>query len=185
MAYPVEGASVTPEGTTNPAVLLPPPGFTNPPPDFRGGRFPRGMCRMAARILEPTDPLEPMNRQFGPPPGGPDFRPRPEDTGPGGGPRGNRPPDTGPMDTGNRPRLPFWARALGVKRGRVSFTDQEAGIARTGARDFHGRFRATCVDDIWLRAVIISSPAFPPSARAGLGQFGQNVGTSDPSRARQ
>jgi signal transduction histidine kinase len=133
---PIEGASVNPEGATNPTVVLP-----GPPPDFtnglRGG-FPRRVsppdvtnsvtADLATNNPPDTNAVADNTTNSQPPPSSPN-RPR-------GGGRG-RPP---------------WLRGM-------SDADYSAFIAR---RELHGlvltmsteNFQAICTRDLWLRFII-------------------------------
>jgi signal transduction histidine kinase len=135
MVYPVEGATVTPEGAPaqTPTVVAPPfREFTNANPEaFRGRGFPRR----------------------GPRPDGPE-------PGLGPGPDGAPPiginimeRDSRPREGENRPpRRPFWARGL----------DEAAYQSLIKKRELHGlaiamstdTLQAICRQDLWLRCVI-------------------------------
>jgi signal transduction histidine kinase len=158
MVYPVEGATVTPEGTTNqsPTVVVPPfRDITNANPDaFRGRGFPRRETRPDSS---------------GPGPG--TNRPPPPDTnfsGTNAMDRDDRSREDRPRD--DRPRRPFWARGL----------DEEAFQAFIKKRELHGlaitmstdTIQALCQQDLWQRGIIAF---FAAISAAGVGWAWRNL----------
>jgi signal transduction histidine kinase len=143
---PIEGASVSPEGATNPTVVIPPfpRNLTND-----GGPRPRNVSRREPR---PDENNFPGTNDFAatnfPPP--PSNGPASGELSPPPAPRDeNRPPDDRPRG-GNR--RPPWMRGM-------SDADFKALVAK---RELHGlvlamstdNYRAICTDDWWLRFVI-------------------------------
>ena len=139
--WPVNGASVGPEGTNNPMVVLPIfPNFTNGAPrdgrDFsrRNMRPPDGGTNLAGTNEPPGTNPPPMMGEGGPPPLPPNG--------------GNRPPDGGDR----RPRRPPWMYGMSDADFR----------AYASAHELHGlvlvmsteTYRATCTHDLWLRCII-------------------------------
>jgi signal transduction histidine kinase len=132
---PIEGASVNPEGATNPMVVLPgpPAGFTN---SLRG-EFPRrvsppDVTNSAAADLATNNP--------------PDTNAVAENT------TNSQPPPSNRPRGGGRGRPP-WLRGM-------SDDDYRAFIAR---RELHGlvltmsteNFQAICTRDLWMRFIIV------------------------------
>ncbi len=148
MVYPIEGADVTN------TVLLPPPGFTNNPPDFRNR--PRRDMRMDGPGPGPGPEFgtngPPGDRGFGPPPppDGPGPHPGMDAGGTNVMAHDQRPPD---REMG--PRLPFWARAAGL--------DEKQFLALIKKQELHGlvlamstdTFQSVCLHDLWLREIIL------------------------------
>jgi signal transduction histidine kinase len=138
---PVEGASVSPEGATNPTVVIPP--FSRNPTngagrsrDF-GRRDPRpDGNNFTNEVADTNFPPPPSNGEIGP-------LPPPND--------GNRPPEAGERPRGSN-RRPPWMRGM-------SDADFKALIAK---RELHGlvlalstdNYREVCTHDLWLRCVI-------------------------------
>jgi signal transduction histidine kinase len=136
---PIEGASVNPEGETNPTVVLPPP-----PPGFTNGL--RGFQRREPRPDDTNFANAPDITTNNPPDTNAVAQNAP----------GNEPPPP-PPDSDNRPRgggrgRPPWMRGM-------SDADYRALIAR---RELHGlvltmsteNFQAVCTRDLWLRFII-------------------------------
>jgi signal transduction histidine kinase len=122
--YPIEGASVTQEGSTNAAPILLPP-FTN---TFRDG--PRGASRRDGR---PPPPNATNFSAEPPPPPPPDGDGRP----PGGEPR---------------PRRPFWARGLNDQDYQALIQKRELhGVVLSLSTE---NYLAIARNDLWLRFVI-------------------------------
>jgi signal transduction histidine kinase len=126
MVYPIEGASVTQEGITNPLapVLLPP--FTNSMREGRPRREPRppdiGLSNSVSRASND------------PPPFGDRERPPP------------------PPEGESRPRRPFWARRLNEKEYQDVIQKRELhGLVLAMSTD---TFQAAALHDLWLRFVI-------------------------------
>ena len=139
---PVEGASISPEGATNPTVVLPSfPRMTNGEPRQRD--FPRREPRTNENNLAGTNEFSPTN--FPPPPTNGEMSPPPPPN------DENRPPDGGDRPRGGN-RRPPWMRGM-------SETDFKAFIAK---RELHGlvlamstdNYRAVCTHDWWLRFII-------------------------------
>lgn len=136
---PVEGASVSPEGATNPTVVIPsfPRNLTN-----GGGSRPRDFARREPRADE-TNAVGFSAANFPPPPTNGEMTPPPND--------GNRPPDGGDRPRGGN-RRPPWMRGM-------SDADFKALVAK---RELHGlvlamstdNYREVCTHDLWLRGVI-------------------------------
>ncbi|MFO1475621.1 MAG: ATP-binding protein [Verrucomicrobiota bacterium] len=134
MVYPVEGATVSPEGTPNATTVVLPPfrDFTNNSPEA----FRRGFPRRDGR-----DPGPP------PPPGA-----EPAPPGTNGSTNAMEPPPR-PREPDSRPHRPFWARGL----------DEDAYQALIKKRELHGlaivmstdTLEAACEHDIWQRTVIL------------------------------
>src|SRR5262249_27064240 len=134
--YPIEGANVSPEGSTNPPapLLL----LTNSLRDGGGRPFNRRE-RPEPPPNEPSASNTPPAFDAAHPPPPPDGAPPPEKEG--------RPPTRD-----SRPRRPFWARGLNDK-------DYQALIEK---RELHGvvlampldAFQAFCLHDLWVRFVI-------------------------------
>jgi signal transduction histidine kinase len=174
MVYPVEGARVTPEGTTNTSTVVLPPFrdlTNNPPESFRRG-FRRDRPEGAGPGSEPKpDGPPPERRPEGPPP-----EPRSEDsnsTNASGVDRENRPRES------FRPRRPFWARGMEDK-------DYQALIQK---RELHGlvlamstdTFQAICLHDLWLRCIIAF---FSGISAAGVALAWRNVAKSSELQLR-
>jgi signal transduction histidine kinase len=139
---PIEGASVNPEGATNPTVVLPPPppGFTN---DLRG--FQR-------REPRPPDDLNSTNSTDA-------VNTAPPSTNALGEQVSSNDPPPPPSDFGNRLRggggrgRPPWMRGM-------SDADYRSFIAR---RELHGlvlamsteNFQSLCTRDLWMRFIIV------------------------------
>jgi signal transduction histidine kinase len=142
MVYPVEGATVTVEGMTNPTTVVLPPfrELTNRFPESFRGRFPRREPGAEGPGHEPPPP----------PPSGPGPEPRPEGPRPNSTNASER--DVRPHDGESRPRRPFWARGM----------DENAYQTLIKTHELHGlvlaisteTFDAVCLHDLWLRCVI-------------------------------
>jgi len=149
---PIEGASVNPEGVTNPMVVLPPP-----PPDFTNG------LRGGFQRREP--PPDMANS-----PNSADLtNSNPSDTNIVSDTSTNTQPPPPNRPRGGRGRPP-WMRGM-------SDADYRAFIAR---RELHGlvvtmsteNFRAVCVRDLWLRFIIVF---FAGISAAGVGLSWRNT----------
>jgi signal transduction histidine kinase len=144
--WPVDGASGSPEGTTNnPTVVLPRfPRFTND-----AARNGRDFLRREPRPDETNfpGPNEFSATNFPPPPTNGEMA---GETGPPSN-DGNRPPDGGDRSRGGS-RRPPWMRGM-------SDADFKALVAK---RELHGlvlamstdNYREVCTDDWWLRGII-------------------------------
>ena len=157
MVYPIEGASLTPDGTTNGpvAVILAPAGPRgfprrpprNPPPGAsndlsNAAATPTNSVVTDTNLPEGAGapPPEPGGRTAGPPP---DFRP-------GSDSRPDRPEP--PREGEARPRRPFWARGLDEKEYQELIQKRELhGLVLTLSTD---AFREVARHDLWLRCVI-------------------------------
>jgi signal transduction histidine kinase len=169
MVYPVEGASVAPEGTTNPTTVVLPPfrELTNTLPEGFRGRFGRREPRPDGPGPEPPPPPP---DGMGPPP--------PEDAGGPGRTNFDRREDR-PRGGEGRARRPFWARGL----------DEEAYQALVRKRELHGlvlamstdTFEAICQHDLWLRSVIAF---FAGISALGAGVAWRNVSKSSELQIR-
>jgi signal transduction histidine kinase len=141
---PVEGASVSPEGATNPTVVIPPfpRNATNGQP--RNRDFPRRDSRPdqngstnAAEFSGTNFPPPPTNGELSPP------LPPPNEE--------NHPPENGDHPRGGN-RRPPWMRGM-------SDADFKALVAK---RELHGlvlamsteNYREVCLHDFWLRGII-------------------------------
>jgi signal transduction histidine kinase len=143
MVYPVEGATVTPEGMTNQTTVVLPPfrELTNSFPEGFRGRFPHREPRPDGVGPEPPPP---------PPPGMAGPEPRPELSGSRDTNSGGR--DLRHREGEERPRRPFWARGL----------DENAYQALIKKRELHGlvlamsteTYAAVCFHDLWLRCML-------------------------------
>lgn len=133
---PVEGASVSPEGTNNATVLLPGPrDFTNEP----GREFPR---------REPhPDETNFFNTNFPPPSTSGEIIPPP----PPPGEEGGRPPDGGGRPRGGRGRVPWLRWMSEAEYNSLVSTHELHGLVFTMSTD---KFHATGLHDLWLRYVI-------------------------------
>lgn len=130
--YAVRGATLSPEGSTNPTVVAPPfREFTNNMP---------GGSRWDSQRREP--------RPEGPPPraeGG-------HDSGPPDLVENSNAPDRRFRD-GRPPRRPFWARGMDDQQYQAEIQKRELhGLVL--AMSTHG-FRAINLHDLWLRGIII------------------------------
>ena len=173
---PVEGASVSPEGATNPTVVIPP--FPRNLTNGGGPRsrdFPRREPRPGETSLPGTNEFAATN--YPPPPTNGEAAselsppPPPRDD--------NRPPDDRPPDSGDRSRggnrRPPWMRGM-------SDTEFKALIAK---RELHGlvlamsteNYRELCQHDVWLRCII----AF----FAGISALGAGLALSNNARTAE
>ena len=170
MVYPVEGASVAPEGTTNPTTVVLPPfrELTNTLPEGFRGRFGRRETRPEG---PGPGPPAPPPEGMGPPPPGPD--------GADSGRTNVDRHDDRARSAESRPRRPFWARGL----------DEEAYQALVKKRELHGlvlamstdTFEAICRRDLWLRSVIAF---FAGISAVGAGVAWRNLSKSSELQIR-
>jgi signal transduction histidine kinase len=160
--WPVANASVSPEGVTNPTVVLPPRGnFTNGPP--RNGRdFPRreprpdenNFTNTADGFSATNFPPPPTTGEMGPPP--------PNDE--------NRPPDGGDRPRGGN-RRPPWMRGMSDAEFKTLAAKRELhGLVLAMSTE---NYRAVCTHDWWLRCVI---GFFAGISALGAGLAWRNIG---------
>lgn len=136
IVYPIEGASVAQEGTTNSLGLIVVPPLTNAGPRGFRGRPGEG----------------PPGADDGPPPPNPNFNPPPPDradtTNATDRSRQFRPPPAGDR----RPGRPFWARRLDDQEYQSLIAKRELhGLVLAMSTD---TYRAVVNRDVWMRWII-------------------------------
>lgn len=156
LVLPIEGASVSPEGQTNGAIVV------LPGPPRNGRDFPK-------RGPRPNEPAPWATNEFAgtnypPPPAKGELEPPPPPE------PGRRPPDGGDRSRGGRGRLP-WLRDM----------PEADYLALLATHELHGlvlalstdNYRAVCTHDLWLRFVI---SFFAGVSALGAGLAWRNMG---------